>query len=70
MGFEPTHDGTTTRCVNHFTTAAIVLYYINKNLHKCKEKNEKVSKKLASLITMIYNVNSKTLMRTSTWSNI
>lgn len=23
MGFEPTHDGTTTRCVNRFTTSAI-----------------------------------------------
>ena len=25
MGIEPTHDGTTTRCVNHFTTFATLL---------------------------------------------
>lgn len=24
MGFEPTHDGATIRCVNHFTTFAII----------------------------------------------
>lgn len=25
MGFEPTHAGTTIRCVNHFTTIAMVI---------------------------------------------
>ena len=27
MGFEPTHAGTTIRCVNHFTTIAIVIIF-------------------------------------------
>ena len=41
MGFEPTHDGTTTRCVNRFTTVAMTLYYIIKFIMNCKEENEK-----------------------------
>ena len=29
MGFEPTHAGTTIRCVNHFTTIAMVLLVLS-----------------------------------------
>ena len=67
MGFEPTHDGTTTRCVNHFTTIAIVLYYITKFITNCQEENEK---NLANMCRMIYNETIKAMIRSSRSSNI
>ena len=66
MGFEPTHDGPTTRCVNHFTTIAIVLYYITKFITNCKEENEK---NLANMCRMIYNETIKAMIRSRS-SNI
>ena len=32
MGIEPTHAGTTIRCVNHFTTIAMVIIFANLTL--------------------------------------